>query len=307
MVFLNEHFKEIEKHLELPQEAIKLFEDTALKMENDEDFSRKFADVLNRYMFPQAHDFNKCCEEINNLAPLIETHEYTLNFVFLIIAAEIMRQRYKDAELSDALFWETIKDLRWKFDECVNCKEVYGTFVADWNTAFYALRRFTMGRFQFEYANFNECDEYITSAGVKIKRGDKTLGFHIPSSGVPLTDDVRLQSYKKAYDFFSDYRRDDGLMIFECGSWLLYKGYENCLPENSNTLKFISDFEIIRTGTSEKFNDAWRVFGKYGYCPPEEWPEKTSMQRAFKKYVLDGNKTGHGHGIIVFDGEKIIR
>ena len=29
--------------------------------------------------------------------------------------------------------------------------------------------------------------------------------------------------------------------------------------------------------------------------------------RTGKKFVLDGNKTGHGHGIIVFDGEKIVR
>ena len=39
----------------------------------------------------------------------------------------------------------------------------------------------------------------------------------------------------------------------------------------------------------------------------KKWPEDTSMRRAFKNHVLSGGKTGHGHGIIVFDGEKIVR
>ena len=74
-----------------------------------------------------------------------------------------------------------------------------------------------------------------------------------------------------------------------------------------NTIKFINDFEIVSSEASDKFNDAWRIFDKYGYKSPKKWPEDTSMRRAFKNHVLSGGKTGHGHGIIVFDGEKIVR
>lgn len=307
MKYLNEHFREVEKRLGLPQEAIEVFEKTAEKIEKSKNFSAKFDAILKEYMYPEAHDFGACFDKVKALSIIFRVKEYTLDFVFLIIASEIMHDRYKEAGLSEELFWDTIMDLRYKFDECVACKEVYGTFVASWNTGAYALNRFALGRFQFEYSDFGCCDEYTTSAGVKIKRGDKTIGFHIPSSGVPLTDEVRFDAYKKAYEFFKDYRREDGLMIFECGSWLLYDEYKTFLPETSNTVKFINDFEIIDSGASDKFNDAWRIFAKYGYKSPKKWPEDTSMRRAFKKFVLDGNKTGHGHGIIVFDGEKIVR
>ncbi|MBO5462412.1 MAG: hypothetical protein J6A49_03775 [Clostridia bacterium] len=307
MKYLNEHFKEVEKRLGLPQEAIEVFEKTVEKIEKSKSFSAKFDAILKEYMYPEAHDFGECFDKVKYLSIIFKVKEYTLDFVFLIIASEIMHERYKEAGLSEELFWDTLMDLRYKFDECVDCKEVYGTFVASWNTGAYALTRFALGRFQFEYSTFGCCDEYTTSAGIKIKRGDKTLGFHIPSSGVPLTDEVRFDSYKKAYEFFKDYRREDGLMIFECGSWLLYDEYKTFLPETSNTVKFINDFELINSEPKDEFTDAWRIFAKYGYKNPKKWPEDTSMRRAFKKFVLDGNKTGHGHGIIVFDGEKIVR
>lgn len=306
-MYLNEHFKNLEKHLELPSEAVELFEGIVRKIENDSQFSTEFKSAIDKYMNPEAHDFDKCSEDLNETASRFGVNEYSLNFVFLLVAAEIMHERYKAAGLGDSLFYETISDMRFKFKECVACKEAYGTFVTSWYTQFYNLRRFAMGRFQFEFSEFSKFDEYTTSAGVKIKRGDKTLGFHIPSSGVSLTDDVRLDSYKKAYEFFKDFRREDGLMIFECGSWLLYDKYKTFLPENSNIVKFIDDFEIIDGGENEKFNDAWRIYGKHGYETYENWPENTSLQRAFKKFVSNGNKTGHGHGIIVFDGEKIVK
>lgn len=306
-MYLNEHFKLVEKKLGLPQEAIEVFEKTAAKIDGTPKLAEKIENLIKEYVYPETKDFGKAIDKLKPYSIFYRIKEYTLYFTFLIIASEKMHLRYKEEGLSDELFWNTIMDLKYKFDECVDCKGVYGTFVPWWNTGFYALTRFCLGRFQYDMSTFSAKDEYITSAGVKIKKGDKTLGFHIPSSGVPLTDEVRLDSYKKAYEFFKDYRREDGLMIFECGSWLLYEGHKEFLPEKSNILKFMSDFEIIESEEKDKFDDAWRVFGKYGYKSPKNWPEDTSMRRAFKQRVLSGGKTGHGHGIIVFDGEKIVR
>ena len=80
-------------------------------------------------MYPQAHDFGECFDKVKYLSIIFRVKEYTLDFVFLIIASEIMHERYKDAGLSEELFWDTIMDLRYKFDECVACKETFGTFV----------------------------------------------------------------------------------------------------------------------------------------------------------------------------------
>lgn len=307
MKYLNEHFKLVEKKLELPQEAVELFHKIALKIEKSDSFSKRFQATLDKYMMPEAHDFGDMCDDMKKLAFLYRVKEYSLTFVWLIVASEKMLELYREKGISEEIYWDTIMDLKYKFKECVECKDVYGTFVGGWNTGFYNLNRFALGRFQFEYSTFGAADEFTTSAGIKIKRGDKTVGFHIPSSGVPLTDEVRFDAYKKAYEFFKDQRREDGLIIFECGSWLLYEGNKEILPENSNTVKFINDFELVKSETKDKFNDAWRIFAKSGYKAPKHWYDDTSMRRAFKNHVLAGGKTGSGNGVIVFDGEKIVR
>lgn len=306
MKIITEHFIETEKRLGLSEAAIAAVEKCARKVEDCSSLNKKFEALINEYLYPEAHDFGKLFDKVKPLSIIYGIKEYTLDFVVLVYAAEIMHNKYKERGLSDELFWDTIMDLRHKFDECVDCKGVYGTFVPWWNTEFYNLRRFCLGRYQYDMSTFGK-DDYVTSAGVTIKKGEKVLGFHIPSSGVPLTDEIRLDSFKKAYQFFEDYRREDGLMIFVCGSWLLYEGHREFLPEKSNILKFMNDFEIIESEEKDKFGDAWRVFGKYGDKSPKKWPEDTSMRRAFKQRVLSGGKTGHGFGVIVFDGEKIVR
>lgn len=306
MIILNEHFKEVEKKLGFPQEAVEIFEKTATKIDTCKNLNEKFEAIFKEFLFPVAHDFGDCFDKITSLSMGYGIKEYTLDLVFLIRAAEVMHERYKERGLSEELFWHTIMDLKYKYDECVKCKEVHGTFVPWWNTEFFALRRFAFGRYQFDMSTYGG-DDFTSSAGITIKKGDKTLGFHIPSSGIPLTDEVRLNSFRQAYRFFTDYRREDGLMIFECGSWLICEEYKKFLPEGSNIIKFINDFEITESELRDKFNDAWRIFNKSGYKSPKSWDEDTSMQRAFKNHVLSGGKTGHGHGIIVFDGEKIVR
>lgn len=305
-MYLNEHFKEIEKNLNFPSDAVKIFEATATQLDSNETFAEKFDEIYKRYMFPEAHNFGGCMEELAKLSSIYNIHEHTLQLVFLIIAAEDLHKLYKINGLSEKLFWDTVQDLYWKYKECVDCKEVHGIFVGDWATGFYNLTRFTLGRYQYDTITEFDEDEYTTSSGITLKKGDKVLGFHIPSSGIPLTDDVRIDSLKKAYNYFKDFRRKDGMMIFACHSWLIYEGYCEFLPPNSNILKFINDFEIVESHSKDNFDDAWRIFAKYSSLPPEEWPEDTSLRKAFKENILNGKKTGSGYGIIVFDGEKII-
>lgn len=306
-MYLNEHFTEVEKRLNFPSEAIEVFESIAEKLENDKKSANRFKEIYMRYMKPQAHNFDECMKELAELASCCFTHEHSLQLFFLITAAEELHSVYENNGLSDELFWDSIADLRYKYKECVDCKEVHGIFVGWWELGFYDLTRFALGRYQYDTGAVFDLDEYTTSAGITVKKGDKVLNFHIPSSGIPLTDEVRLNSLKQAYRYFKDFRRDDGLMIFVCNSWLIYEGYHEFLPSNSNILKFINDFEIIKSSANDNFGDAWRVFAKYADLPPEEWPEDTSLRKAFKNNILKGKKTGSGYGIIVFDGEKIVR
>lgn len=93
-------------------------------------------------------------------------------------------------------------------------------------------------------------------------------------------------------------------MAFVCGSWLLYEGHREFLPGNSNILRFMDDFDIIRSADKEKFGDGWRVFGKYSNGPVDDLPEDTSIRRAFKQRLQQGKPTGYGYGVFFFDGER---
>ena len=96
-------------------------------------------------------------------------------------------------------------------------------------------------------------------------------------------------------------------MLFCCGSWLLYPRHREFLPEKSNILRFLDDFEIVSWAEKENFGDAWRVFGRYSELPVEQLPRDTSLRRAYADWLAAGNKTGDGYGLFLFDGEKIVR
>ena len=57
---------------------------------------------------------------------------------------------------------------------------------------------------------------------------------------------------------------------------------------------------------TETFGDAWRVFGAASRGPLENLPEGTSMQRSFKRWLLEGHKTGEGRGVLIFDGKTLL-
>ena len=306
MSYLTPHFYEVERQLGLPEEATAALEAAAAKIEAYPRAREKFDALLEAHLFPAARDFKACFAALKKLSMGCGIKAYTLNFVFLIVAAEIMHTRYRERGLPDELFWDTLMDLKYKHRECVNCKGVHGIFVPGWYQGFYALRRFALGRYQYDMNTFDRTD-FTSATGITVKTGDKVLGIHIPSSFVPLTDEVRVDSLKRAYAFFPEFRRGDGLMIFECSSWLLDPNYKTFLPPTANTIRFIDDFEITSCTPCEKFTDAWRIFDRWGYLSPRSWPEDNSLRRAFKHHVLSGGKTSHGHGIIVFDGEKIVR
>jgi hypothetical protein len=223
--------------------------------------------------------------------------------VFLIVCSQQLLKWYRKAGYPDALFWETMKDLGYKAAECMDIKHIPGTYVAHWNDNFFLLDRFTCGRFQYERGKFPF--DYVTKSGRKIAAGSKCLCIHIPSSGVPLTDEVRMDSYRKAYELFRD-DREDGVLILHCSSWLLNLTQEKFLPEHSNVLKFMRDFTVYRSEEYDNFPDGWRIFGDVWGIPVEQLPEKTGLQRAYKQGLLAGYRGGRGWGFFLFDGEKII-
>lgn len=242
---------------------------------------------------------------IGEMAEAAGPSPYTVWLLFLIGAARPAKELYRDRGISEEVFWATFEDMKYKALECKAVHGVWGTFVAFWYPIFFSCDIVKLGRLEYETTVYDE-DQPYEKDGIVLKKGDPILSIHIPSSGEPFDEAARLASYRLAYDFFREERKG-GPLVCQCGSWLLYPPYREILSPASNIVSFQGDFDIAFSQEEEKFHDAWRVFGADYEKPAAELPEKTSMQRAFKRWLLEGKKTGEGFGVLVFDGERIVK
>lgn len=280
-----------------PQEAQEAYRAAAGQIDPEE-----MAGTISFY-YENDFDTQLTAPLIDEMAAHSGVSVYTVWGLFLALAAEKAYQAYQEAGIADQVFFDTFSDLRCKTLECKENKGVWGTFVAFWYPIFYRLDIFKLGRLEYEVISYR--GPAVTLGGHRVNPGDQVLNIHIPSSGEPFDAAARLASYKLAYEFFQD-RLKGGPAVFVCHSWLLYPGYREALPEGSNIVSFMDDFAILEAEDSS-FDDAWRVFGPEAEKAPAELPEKTRMQRAFKKHLLAGGKTGCAQGAFLFDGEKLIK
>jgi hypothetical protein len=192
-----------------------------------------------------------------------------------------------------------MNDLKYKLAECKTVHDIWGTFVFGWFREFYLMTRFGLGRLQYDVLTYNW--EPYTKYGQSIQKGDAVFNCHIPSAG-PLTKELCLDSYKRAYDFFGCRP-----LVVICDSWLLYPPQREFLPPSSRILEFMDNFDVIKSWDhADGFPDAWRVFGSDHTLPPDQWPTATGLQRAYAERVKQGLPVGNGQGVLVFDSEKII-
>lgn len=245
-----------------------------------------------------------------DIAPLLQeaskkssVHTHTVDLLFLIAESEKLRENYKTAGVSEEIFWNTMADLKYKLLECYNVYGIWGTFVAWWHPWFFTMKRFALGRLQFEAVPFWG-KEPVTVAGHTVNPGDTVINMHIPSAG-PLKKEYRVDAYKRAYAFYEK-EQTDGLLVFACESWLLYPPYREILSPTSNIVSFMDDFHIFKVDQYE-FYDNWRVFGADHNKPAAELPEDTSMRRGFKRWLMADKKCGGGEGLFLYDGERFMK
>lgn len=289
--------------LEFPSEHIGYLSDVCARLR---DGYAKFVDSRLPLLFESDNDkLTEVQTQLKYIAEEMDVNPYTLDLLFLLCGCEELEKKYYTAGYSEKLFLDTMKDLKYKLDECLEVEGVAGVFTYGWFLDYYRMKRFYLGRFQFEFIEFPKFAFSVN--GYTVRKGEKVLNMHIPSNGISLTDEVRLGAYKEAYEFFKkDFPK--GYIPMCCNSWLLYPENEKIFPENSNLLKFMHDFAIVDGGDLDGFAVQWRVFGiKEGEIPYEDLPENSSLQRAMKKWIVVNRHHGTGQGIFFFDGEKIIR
>ncbi len=231
---------------------------------------------------------------VREVAEQSGVHKYAADMVFALWCAHPLRYIYRQKGWDEEIFWKSMEDLRYKLMECKSVKGVWGSFVAYWFRGFFIGDRHGLGRLQYEPR------ELRYSYG-DYKEGDLVYNCHIPSAG-PLTPELVMDSLKKAYAF---YQPKDGILKVVCNSWMLYPPMYEVYPEGSNLRAFMELFTILNTKEDPENKNLWRIFGSEKEL--QKLPEGSSLQRRLKTFLLEGNNMGHGYGILLFDGEKVLK
>ncbi len=201
----------------------------------------------------------------------------------------------------EEVFLGTARDLRCKIEECHTHYDTIGISTPFWYDAILRMTLFGLGRLQFHIIPFPLPD--YRKGDICIEQGSPVVNVHIPSLGPLRSEDVH-DAYRRAYRFFKDSARN-GVLPIVCHSWLLYEKNREFMKPGSNILAFAADYEILANTPDPKNQNVWRIFGK-DYSDYTLLPRENSLQAGLADYLLRGGTLGIGHGVLLFDGERIV-
>ena len=210
--------------------------------------------------------------------------------LFMRYAAEQV-PRWLQQGLTETVCYDTFRDITLWYRECVRQTGLAGVVEWDWLILPLKGRLYRLGRLQYQPGTLRET---VCAGGRTFVGGAAVLNVHIPADG-KLERDAVADSLQQARDFF----HEGGYRLFHCHSWLLSPALRDILGSTSNILSFQEFFQVYDEDFSYRQAEE-RVFGRIGEHP-EEYPERTSLQKALKQYLLAGKKVGLGKGVIPFE------
>ena len=124
---------------------------------------------------------------------------------------------------------------------------------------------------------------------------------HIPPK-FKMSKETVTKALKQSYEYYGL----NGVVAYQCHSWLLYPDFETVFVAGGNIMDFRSCFDILHASNNPTFEDCWRVFKVGEIHDLDSLPTDTRLQRNIIEHMKKGGKTGEGFGVLVFDGEKIL-
>ena len=233
-------------------------------------------------------------QRVYDYAGTVSIHPFTLLLIVFCASADVIKDRMIANGSTEEVYWNTVRDFRYKAYECKKLHGVIGIFIVGWYRLLYQGRRFEFGRLQFEIIEM-PVEKYVRGDTV-ITKGMPIINVHIPSSGKLDINEVKA-SIKTATEFFT--LKYDNKFYFFCESWLLYPKYMPLFKVSKNISEFAALFDIFDTIEEEKFEDGWRIFNTEELDCIDNLPTETSLQRAFISYMKEeGSTFGSGCGMI---------
>ena len=238
---------------------------------------------------------------LDGLAAEAGLHRYLVHQLFLIFCAGETHARYRAAGLSDGLYRDAMRDLKYKMEETWQVYGVWGVYCGPWLSSLLQMKCFCLGRLQFE---LRPSPFSLELAGYALRPGEPVVNIHIPSFGKLAYADV-VDAYGRAASFFGD-RFPGGAVWFHCKTWILYPPVNRLLPDG-NLKRFSGDFQVVHASCVDPLqDDRYRVFHLPADTPMEDYPETNTLQRNLKAWLLAGNTMGIGSGLFLWkDGEVV--
>ena len=213
------------------------------------------------------------------------------NLLVVLYLCDDLQKRYEQKGISEEILLDTLGDIvRWNDTWSETQGELYlGELPWLWNHL--SMKLFKLGRLQFCMEKFSYD---IPEKG--IKKGDNTLGIHIPSCG-PLSADECYKSIEMAKEFFGKFFPEFEYSYFKCHTWLLDKKLETILNGDSNILKFQDMFEIV---SSEPSDAILRYVFKWNTTRENllEAVAESTLAKKVKEIVLSGDSFNEAMGLI---------
>ena len=200
------------------------------------------------------------------------------------------KAQYDTLGIPEIYFWDSMKDIAIWCDDYLTKYGVPGFKEWEWVGRSLRLEVIRIGRLQFEPIQLSQ---NVTLSGQTFGAGLSILDVHIPA-GEPLTPEAALKSMNRAPEFYKTYFNKE-FSLLHCHSWLLSPDLKELLSAHSRIIQFQNLFTVYKTDNEERQAEE-RVFG-FLSDDPNKYPESTSLQKAVKKYMLDGNEVMMGAGI----------
>ena len=278
---------------EYPAEARVALENTYDSLMADDAAAAQWNQMIEDYVKDINCDFGAQLDTCKELAKRLLISTYSTQLLLFICHSRHLRRVYAEKEIDDAIWYNSMLDLKAKLFECHEVYGVWGSFVASWFPRFFNVTRFALGRLQFETTQFKK---HYEKDGVILNEDSIVINVHIPRTLTPLSPKSCDDAFRAAAKFYEK-ELNGAPCAFVCSSWLLFPEHNNMLSEHSNIRAFMNTFDILDSGYyGDDGANLWRLFDTMERNP-DRLPADSSLRRAYIERLRRGERMGWGFGV----------
>lgn len=224
-------------------------------------------------------------EGVKELQLFLGEDPYHMNILWeqLNFVCSYSYEAYKKRGISDVVFADTFGFVT-RFVS--GTKDEYGKYRYDW--AWWLQRQITLEEFRIGSLEY----EFVES------NHHREVEIHIPSDA-NMSLKALCQSVTDFVKFEEKYMPDWISVVMTTDTWMIMPELEEFLPSDSNIIRFKSLFDVDSVDYEQTWYMGW-IFPGYSEVN-ENLPEKTTLHRKLKEYLLSGKKFGIAKGHLVMD------